>query len=222
MKHKVIAGLFIALALTSCAQRGPSIRSVASPLQGDLIPGCKNLKDDAQIETLHLGSYRTTWMSALIEGATAGVDEGLARPGGSVADAMRSTTSKPTDSRNTDMLDNLFAKARSFCRAYSADFLDVSRAVDEVMPYLQNRIEIADVESGIYLTENIDREHSGAKWKDSYAIRVIELGEGRTGVEVTRFVYISRMGSPYYGAISDGNNEGWILTRVLKLLSEQG
>lgn len=211
--------LAIAIATTGCARLGPELRTAATPLQGELVEGCKNLDDGARVETLYLGSYRTTYMSALVEGATAGVDDGLTRGGGPIADAMRSMASMPDQSKSSDMLDNLFSDARTFCRVYDAEMPLVASAVAMVIPYLQNGIEISDQLAGIFLTELSDRSHSAAKWKDSYAIKVSELEPGKTVVRVTRFVYISRMGSPYYGAISDGNNEGWILTRVLDIVS---
>lgn len=216
-----IALCLIALGVTTgCARLGPELRSSATPLQGELVEGCKNLDDNARVEVLNLGSYRTTYLSAIIEGATAGVDDGLNRGGGPIADTMRSMANMPDKSESSDMLDNLFGDARTFCRVYDAEMVKVANAVAFVIPYLQNGVEISDPLAGIFLTEMSDRSHSAAKWKDSYAIKVNELEPGRTVVFVTRFVYISRMGSPYYGAISDGHNEGWILTRVLAVLSQ--
>ena len=108
------------------------------------------------------------------------------------------------------------ANPQPWCRTYKADKDKVSKVVMTIMPRLGNPIKTADVANGIFLTDEIERSHSTARWKDSYSITVSASGTGEATVRVLRLLHLYVVGGArrMKPAETDGHNEKWFLTQV--------
>jgi hypothetical protein len=180
--------------------------------QGPLIPDCRNVSNVARNEVYRTNSYLSTWGSALLEGATQGLGEGLAGEG-EIAEAIRRATVRPSTEGNL-VFNELPRRFSPYCRAYTGSRQVIARSVGEILPLLGNPVELSDEDTGIFRTGIIDRRHPMAQWKDSYLITVEEAEPNRIIVRVLRTLYISRDGTTYNRGISSGQNELWIFTQI--------
>ena len=80
---------FVAVALLGCAAPGtPLIRAGVQDGEGRLLPGCKNVSGKYRVDNYITDFYLTTSSSAVLEGATQGVEQGY-------RDALAGMTSEP-------------------------------------------------------------------------------------------------------------------------------
>lgn len=209
--------LSVALILAGCSTVGtPQLRTSADDGEGPLIPNCRNVSSASRVDAYSTQYYHTTWGSAWMEGAAQGLSEGLTdRP---VSQAVREAMISPSV-RDGRTFNRIPVAHRPYCRSYDADRALVAGIVESILPRLGNPIERSDRRAGVFRTGTIQRSHVAATWQDSYAIRVEDLGPGRTGVWVYREVHISRDGAVFNEGISSGHNESWIFTEIANRLA---
>lgn len=214
MKRLVLS---VAVVLSACSTTGaPTIRTSADDGEGPMIPNCRNVSAASRVEEYSPQFYHTTWGSAWMEGAAQGFSEGLTNQ--PTSQAVREAMVSPSV-RDGATFNRIPAAHRPFCHAFDADRARVSEIVEDILPLLGNPVERSDKRAGVFRTSDIQRNHIAATWRDNYAIRVEDLGPGRTGVWVYRQVYISRDGQVYNEGISSGHNELWVLTQIADQLS---
>lgn len=208
----------IGFLLCSCAQLGPDLRTSDADLQGGLVEGCKNVSVRPVTGGYTTNFYRTTWGSAWAEGAAAGIDEGLSRSESRVSSAVRNALLLPVSNQDRVFNDYL-SGVRPYCRTYSANRRNVSLALSGIIDKLGHDVIVNDVDRGIFQLGLIDRSHIAAKWKEGYVATVTEERMNRVVVRILRSVYISRQGSAFHQANSDGHNEAWIMQELGHTLS---
>jgi len=108
------------------------------------------------------------------------------------------------------------ASPQPWCRPYKVDKDSVSRVIMTILPRLGNPIKTADIANGIFLTEEIERSHATARWKDRYSITVTDSAPGEVTVRVLRLLQLYTVGGAkrMKPAETDGHNEKWILTQI--------
>lgn len=228
--------IMFAIAIVGCSAPGaPRLRTNINDGEGLLIPECQNISSSTIVKKYITGSYLSTWSSAFVEGATEGVWNGLGKEVPNKVknrdDLIKWYIKKGILQENYSIKDNKFFvengqmsipvnfdhllfSSTPYCRAYEADALDVSRAVSNIITLLGNDVLLSDVNSGLFITGFIDRQHSAARWKDRYIITVNDEGVKQTEVKILRELYISRRNGPFNKAISVGHNEAWIMTQI--------
>jgi len=206
--------LILPIIVVGCASVVPTVRSQVTEGQGELISGCKNLADLTKVRRTSWQSYHTTWRSAWSEGMAAGVQEGLNGQGAAYDAVARALANPLPEEGDPVFRDGILVGETPYCRAYAADRKMVAELVADIMSDLGNEAELSDISAGIFLTKLESRETSYAKWKDRYVITVTDERTNRTIVKVLRNVYISRQGSDFHQAESDGQNEAWILLQI--------
>jgi len=199
--------------LAGCASTAPELRSGATAGQGALIEGCRNLADDAKLVRSARPGYATTRMSALREGAAAGLQEGLNDNGPAYA-AIAGSLANPVAGESDDVFQDGFLSPKAYCRAYANDRRLIAELVPELLRELGHTLEAGSIEDGTFRTRLLDRESRDAKWKDNYIVTVTEERTNRVIVRVLRNIYISRQDSAFHQATSDGQNEAWILMQI--------
>jgi len=111
-------------------------------------------------------------------------------------------------------LDGRHYPSPPYCTTFNTSTETVDTALKSILPILGNKIRTSDKRTGLYGTEFIDREHPAARWRDRYIITVQRSASKLTVVTVFRELYISRGGTAFEMAISDGHNEAWILAQI--------
>lgn len=202
------------LSVISCSAPGaPSIRESQGDGNGPIVPGCQNIVLDSRILRYQIGSYMSTWSSAWREGTQSGLQSGLEVKEG---DRSRIRFTKKLSSSVTERAlgsDGSDLPFLPFCMHIDAPRGKVSKAVVKLLPYLQNPIIRRMEKFGSYETDFFEREHSAAKWRDRY---LIDLRSTQTGTDVFvyRDLWISRQGSQFVRAESNGGNEAWVLQQI--------
>jgi hypothetical protein len=241
----IIAKIFILLSLSifiinivGCSTPGAlRLRVNKSDGEGPIIPNCQNVSNSTRVDNYITGFYLSTWGSAFLEGASEGMWDGLGkempnrvknRDGlikylitqGILQENYSSKSNKLSIDQGQMSLpvnfDSLIFSSPPYCRVYEASALDVSRAISSIITTLGNDILLSDIDSGLFITGFIDRQHKAARWKDRYIIIVENQSPARSVVKILRELYISRKNGPFNKAISVGHNEAWIMTQVSK------
>jgi hypothetical protein len=200
MPHMVVAGELV--------RKGPTDG------QGAVVEGCINIADKARNRFYSTQSYQTTRASAWAEGAAAGLQEGLSNQGAAF-EAARKALANPLPESGDPVFRDGILSVKPFCRVYQANRREVAKIVAAVLLSMDNPVIASDIEKGIFQTGLIKRELWNTKWQDSYVITVTEERSNRVIVRILRDVYISRQGSAYHQAKSNGKNEVWIFTQIL-------
>jgi len=206
--------LFLIFSLVGCVSVVPVERTQVTDSQGELVVGCKNLADLTKVRRPSWQGYHTTWRSAWSEGMAAGIQEGLNGQGAAYDAVARALANPLPEEGDPVFRDGIIVGETPYCRAYAADRKKIAELVADIMPDLGNQIELSSIDAGIFLTKLELREASYAKWKDRYVITVTDERTNRTVVKVLRNVYISRQGSDFHQAESDGQKEAWILLQI--------
>lgn len=201
--------------LAACAAPGaPMLRTGVNDGQGPLVPDCQNVSLKTKPFEYDTRSYHSTWGSAWLEGAQAGLKEGL-----SLEEETNKRALYKKEFAYALMLQLFGIDGRNppfppFCMRLDASESEVRKALANILPQLGNTLVGDKEEFGLYGTEFIDREHMSAKWRDRYVITVRETTAGQTDVTVFRELLISRQGYPYDRAQSSGHNEAWLLQQI--------
>ena len=202
----------------ACSTLQPgALRTNENDGQGALVSGCSNVSQTARVEEYVTGFYLTTWGSAWMEGASEGVSAATSNEG-AIGDAIRMALIQPEEDGDF-VFNELMTSVRPFCRVYAATRADVANAVATILPKLGNPILLSDERAGIFRTGTIDRQHTSARWKDSYLITVEEERMNRIVVRILRSVYIQR-DIEYNQGESSGQNEMWIFSQIARQLGE--
>ena len=226
--------------IVGCSAPGAlRLRINKSDGEGPLISNCHNVSNSTKVDNYITEYYLSTWGSALLEGASEGVWEGLGREmpnkvknrddlikylikQGILQENYSSKGNKLSIDHGQMSLpvnfDSLIFSSPPYCRVYEASALDVSRAISNIINTLGNDILLSDIDSGLFITGFIDRQHKAARWKDRYIILVQNQSPTRSVVKILRELYISRKNGPFNKAISVGHNEAWIMTQISKVI----
>lgn len=221
-----------ATALLGCAAPGtPMVRTGVQDGEGPMVPGCKNVSSKYRVDNYITDYYLTTSSSALLEGATQGVEEGYREALAGMTREQEEAWSKAvaqTVALLPDASTGTVFVPESFCRRFPSSSVRVAAAVAKILPSLGNPITKVDEQRDYFETGFIEREHRAARWRDRYIIWLDRQVQDVTVVHVVRFVFISRKGAaaladakksgrasnPYNQGISVGHNEAWLLTKI--------
>lgn len=210
-----IAVVLSVLLIAGCAAPGaPMIRVDPNDGRGPLVPDCNNILPPTQLTTYDTAFYHSTWSSVWIEGAQSGLRLGLS----SKEDEKKWIRFEKKFAYDVMMstfgLDGRHYPFPPYCTTFNTSAEAVDRALNNILPALENKIRASDKRTGLYGTEFMDREHPGAKWRDRYIITVQRSTSKLAVVTVFRELYISRGGAVFEMAMSDGHNETWILAQI--------
>lgn len=239
--HSGLLGLCVGVVLVGCAAPGsPQLILGNQEGNADAIPNCKNVTSTYRVDNYITDFYLTTWGSAAVEGAIEGYKEneqglmsalsGLAYREGNEVGVMPKNNRRMSTNKSPITI-------HPFCRKYNANFIQVTEAVSKVLPFLGNKIILADKRKGQYETDFIFRSHTQSQlqgksninthpplllpvWKDKYTILVNSQSPSVTELWILRSVYINRSGMAFNQSISVGHNEAWIMTRVNDILNK--
>jgi hypothetical protein len=203
--------MFLPLLLLSCAAPGtPLLRREDTDAEGPLIAGCKNVSSRYRVNEYETQYYMSTWGSAFLEGATEGISTDATDEVSAGKIVWRAAARMVTGTKG------LTFKPTPFCRAYTAQFYEVVRAVKEVLPLLDNPITVSDEEEGYFETGFVERSHKAADWRERYLLAIDSETPESTVLRIVRILYIQRKqgGERFNQAVSVGHNEAWIMTRV--------
>ena len=189
----------------------------------DHIPGCHNVSPAVRA-TLPFTTdfYLTTSGSALREGSSVGVRDGL-RDGGGVGNNLLAMMSPPSRVGNA----RLVAKSHRpepFCMLVDAPHERVVSALSRVMSELRPhgyRAQRSPYSYSAFQTDFAFHSHQAARWTDRFIAYADPIGSDRTAVVVHRDVFISRQRGPYMQGESVGANETWILVAVRQAATGQ-
>lgn len=209
--------LSVAFSLAGCASSpgSPLLRRNVNDGYGQLVTGCRNVSPATPPLSYQTKFYLSTWGSAWSEGAQTGLQSGLKiEP----EDRSRARFTKELSwsvLMRTFGFDGNNYPFQPYCMLYRAEPNAVAAALRTVLPSLGNAVVRGQEALGIFGTEFLQREHQAAKWRDRYIITIRETEGGGTAVFVFRDLWISRQSSPYVRAESNGENEAWILMRIV-------
>ena len=212
--------LYFVLILASCGT-GPGAppEVPANSREHFVLPGCRNVQPQARSTKFITDFYLTTWGSALGEGATVGVREGVGtRPYG--AGALIAAVLPKSTRLGGDELVPRRGAAEEFCILIKAPEGRVKRAQMAAFRELQKLgYSFVSVSSGAgYIQTRFKKSgHRAALWYDRYSASTYPIDSTTTAVFVLREVFISRSGAPYVQGRSVGANEASILTRIRDL-----
>jgi hypothetical protein len=200
-------------ALAACGAPGEAVL-FADPAEA--VPGCRILRPDAGGAAFDTRFYHTTLVgSAIVEGATLGVREGLSDGGG--VGTLILMNMRPPDRVLGEPVIWRRAVQPAFCLRVAAPparaRAALDRALRELRPHGYRVLGGGEVRS----TSFVPRAHRAARWMDRFRAEVRpDLGGGSI-LAVARDVVISRRGEPYVEATSRGRLETSILTRARDL-----
>lgn len=206
------------------------VRTEAHDGEGPLIPGCRNVSSRYRVDNYITDFYLTTSLSAVLEGAAQGVEQGY-------QDAVAAMSRRQAEAWSTavagmaallpDAPTRTVFVPESFCRKYALSNARVASAIENILPSLGNPIAKVHPERDFFETGFIERENSAARWRDRYTIWLDRRMPNVIVVHVIRFVFISRKGpvladgknsgrtsNSFSQAVSVGHNEAWLLTRI--------
>lgn len=207
--------VFIVLIISSCAAPGaPTIRTSPNDGMGPMVEGCNNILPPRQLTTYVTAFYHTTWGSAWMEGAQSGLRLGLKGEENERKWVQFEKKFAYDIMMSTFGLDGRHPPFPPFCTTFRTSTDTIDRALKRILPLLGNEVKSADKRVGLYGTELMDRAHTGAKWRDRYIITVQKSKSKLSVVTVYREIFISRGGTEFEMAISDGHNETWILAQI--------
>lgn len=215
-----LLALSLSLLLASCVRLGPEFRTSETDMEGALVPGCKNVSRSTAIVAYSRTSYRTTWGSALGEGAAAGVYDGLTRNESQVTQAVRNALLLPVSNEDR-VFKSLVGGIQPHCQVYETNRREAALALRGILRSLGHAMAVEDVQRGIFQLGLVDGGHRAAKWKEGYVVTVTEERMNRVVVRILRNIYISRMEDPYFQGHSDGNNEAWIMQELHRTLANK-
>jgi hypothetical protein len=200
--------------------KGIVIRTNEQDGQGPIVPNCLNVSSLNKFITYDPFYYRSTNISIFREAIHAGF---LAKQD---VDNEKNRFVRFKKEFSYALMTQIFGtdgrnpKDPAFCMVFDASESDVSRVVGEVM----NSIDLKSIYNNnelMYYTDFIERNNlSRNKWRERYGVDLAILDSDQVAVKVYRGLQISRGNEAYVKAISDGNNETWILKRIFSKLKK--
>lgn len=181
-----------------------------------VIPGCRNIQPGARSTAFNVNFYLTTWGSAIGEGATVGVIEGVGPQPYGAGSLIAATLPKSTRIGKDELIPRR-GVAEEFCILVSSSESRVRKAQLGAFTELQKlgyAIRSSNSKQGYMRTRFKKRGHRAADWYDRYSSSTYPIDSNTTAVFVLREVYISRSDAPFVQGRSVGANEAAILTRI--------
>lgn len=233
---RLSAAVLAAVLVVGCASRGaPELLLASSSGVGTLVPDCKNVAPDYRVEAFMVGSYLTTWDSALLEGTQEGIRRPLESPDAKGTEGSlfltRLIKAQPGRAATVNrFLQSPAAKWRvrtntlskipkPFCRRFDHRHGVVSLAAQKVLSSLkQYHLITNDLGWGMFETDFVEQHRLKVRWRDRFVVFVDSEGPESSVVRVFRDVYIDRSGNMFNQGVSVGRNEAYILTRIGDLL----
>lgn len=205
------------LALAACAAPGqPSMITPTEASAVGEIDGCQNVSPANAVSDFDTKYYLTTWGSAFLEGASAGVQEALEEKSGPGSIIIGFLTPTPSAYQDTTIT-AASLPPDPYCMTIDKPASIVERSLQQTFANLAEYgydYRLLARDPLVVTTNLVSRSHRAARWLDRYTAYASPISSERTALVIFREVYISRDESGYYQGYSVGKNEAWIMARV--------